>query len=70
MKLAGIILIIIGVIALIYQGFSYSAPHTDAQIGSLVIKHDETHNVWVPPVIGGVLIAGGVVALVIGAREK
>jgi hypothetical protein len=70
MKLAGIILIIIGVVALVYQGFSYTAPHKDAQIGSLVIQHDETHTVWVPPVIGGVCIVGGVVALALGAKTR
>jgi hypothetical protein len=70
MKLAGIILIIIGVVALAYQGFSYSAPHKDAQIGSLVIQHDETHTVWVPPVVGGVFIVGGVIALALGAKSR
>ena len=69
MKLAGIILIIIGVVALIYQGFTYSAPHTDAQIGSLVIKHDETHSVWVPPVVGAVFIVGGIAAVALGAKK-
>jgi drug/metabolite transporter (DMT)-like permease len=70
MKIAGIVLIIIGIIALIYQGFSYTAPHKDAQIGSLVIQHDETHSVWVSPVIGGACIVGGVVLFAVSGRKS
>ncbi len=70
MKIAGIVLIIIGIIALVYQGFSYSAPHQDAQIGSLTIQHNETHSVWVPPVVGGAFIVGGVVLFAISGRKS
>jgi uncharacterized membrane protein YidH (DUF202 family) len=69
MKLAGIILIIIGIVALVYQGFSYTQTKKDAQVGPIVIQHDETHNVWVPPVIGIVCIVGGVAALAIGGKN-
>jgi len=69
MKLAGIILIIIGVIALVYQGFSFTETKKDAQIGPLEIKHDETHKVPIPPIVGGVCLVGGVAALVMGGRS-
>jgi hypothetical protein len=68
MKLAGIILIVIGVIALAYQGFSYTMTKKDAQIGPVAIQHDETHTVPIPPIVGGVCIVGGVIALGMGAR--
>jgi UDP-N-acetylmuramyl pentapeptide phosphotransferase/UDP-N-acetylglucosamine-1-phosphate transferase len=70
MKLAGIILIVIGVIALVYQGFSYTQTKQDAQLGPIQIQHQETHNVPVPPIVGGVCIVAGVVALAAGARTK
>jgi hypothetical protein len=70
MKIAGIVLIIVGIIALVYQGFSFTAPHKDAQIGSLVIQHDETHSVWVPPVIGGACIVGGVILFAASGRRS
>jgi hypothetical protein len=69
MKVTGIVLIIVGCIALAYQGFSYKDTHKDAQIGSLTIQHQETHHVWVPPVVGGVCIAVGIGALVFGSRK-
>jgi uncharacterized membrane protein YidH (DUF202 family) len=70
MKLAGIVLIIIGVLALVYQGFSYTQTKKDAQLGPIEIQHQETHNVWIPPVVGGVLIVGGVAALALSGRSK
>ena len=69
MKLAGIILIVIGIIALVYQGFSYTETKKDAQLGPIEIKHQETHSVPIPPIIGGVCIVGGVLALVAGGRS-
>ena len=69
MKLAGIVLIIIGVLALVYQGFSYTKTEKDAQLGPIQIQHQETHNVSIPPVVGGVCIVGGVLVLVASGRR-
>jgi len=68
MKLAGIALIIIGVLALVYQGFSYTQTKQDAKLGPIEIQHQETHDVPIPPIVGGVCIVAGVAALAMGAR--
>ena len=68
MKLAGIVLIIIGVLALVYQGFSYTKTEKDAQLGPITIQHQETQTVPLPPIVGGVCIVGGVLALALGGR--
>jgi uncharacterized membrane protein YidH (DUF202 family) len=70
MKLAGIILVIIGVLILVYQGFTYTQTKKDLQIGSLQVTHQEEHNVWIPPVVGGACIVGGIAALALGAGTK
>jgi len=69
MKLAGIILIIVGVLALIYQVFTYTTTEKDVQLGPIQIQHQETHTVPIPPIVGGVCIVGGVLALVAGGRN-
>jgi hypothetical protein len=70
MKIAGIVFIVIGILALIYGGFTYTQTKQDAKIGSLEINHQETHDVPVPPIVGGVFIVAGVAALAIGAKTK
>jgi uncharacterized membrane protein len=70
MKIAGIILIAIGILALVYQGFSYTQTKQDAKLGPVEINHQETHNVPIPPIVGGVCIVGGVLALAAGARTN
>ncbi len=70
MKLAGIILIVIGVLALVYQGFTYTTTEKDAQLGPIEIQHQQEHSIPFPPIVGGVCIVGGVVALAMGARSK
>ena len=70
MKLAGIILIVLGVLALVYQGFTYNKTEKDVQIGSLQIQHTEPHTVPIPPIVGGVCIVGGVLALAMGSRRN
>ncbi len=68
MKLAGIILIVLGVIAFCYQYIPITETKHDAQIGPVDISHQETHDVPIPPIIGGVLVVAGIGALALGAR--
>ena len=70
MKLAGIILVVIGVLALVYQGFTYTQTKKDVQLGPIQIQHQETHDVPIPPIVGAVCIVGGALALGLGARGK
>jgi hypothetical protein len=69
MKIAGIILIALGILALVYQGFSYTQTKQDAKIGPLEIQHQETHDVPVPPIVGAVCIVAGAAALFVGSRK-
>jgi uncharacterized membrane protein len=68
-KMTGIVLIVLGMLALVYQEFTYKETKQDAQIGSLTIQHKETETVPLPPIVGGVFIAAGVAALFIGKRN-
>ncbi len=70
MKIAGIVLIVIGALALVYQVITYTTTEKDVQLGPLQIQHQETHNVPIPPVVGAVCIVAGVVALAAGAKTK
>ncbi len=49
MKLAGIILIIIGVLALVYQGITYTTTKKDVDLGPIQVQHQEEHSIPFPP---------------------
>jgi hypothetical protein len=67
--LAGVILIIVGVVALVYQGFTYTKKERVLDLGPIHADADKTHNVWVPPVVGVVILVGGIACLVVGGRK-
>jgi hypothetical protein len=68
--LAGIVLIVLGVVALVYQGITYTRRETVIDIGPLHATADRERTVPLPPVIGIAAIAGGVALLVIGSRRR
>ncbi|MCE0497156.1 MAG: hypothetical protein LV481_04330 [Methylacidiphilales bacterium] len=68
-KIAGVILIALGILALVYQGFTYTETKQDAQIGSLKIQHDQTETIPLPPIVGAVFIVSGIAALFIGRNR-
>jgi hypothetical protein len=68
-SLMGIVLVVLGVIALAYQGFTYTVPKKAADIGPIHVTKDEKHTVPLPPIIGALCLIGGIAVLVMG-REK
>ena len=69
MKLAGIVLIVLGVLALVYQGITYTTTKKDVDLGPIQIQHQEDHTVWLPPVVGAVFVAAGVGMVALGGRK-
>jgi hypothetical protein len=67
--LAGIVLIVLGVVALVYQGFTYTTRETVIDIGPLHATADRQKRVPLPPVLGIAAIAGGLALLVVGGRK-
>ncbi|MBZ5537702.1 MAG: DUF3185 domain-containing protein [Acidobacteriia bacterium] len=68
--LIGIVLVILGVLALAYQGFTYTHQEKVLDVGPIhatVEKHDR---ISLSPILGGLVLAGGVALLVVGARKK
>ena len=70
MKAIGIVLIVLGLAALAYQGFTYTSRETVVDIGPLHATADREKTVPLPPIVGVVGVASGVVLLVVGARKR
>ena len=70
MAIVGVILIVLGVVALVYQGISYTSRETVIDIGPLHATADRQKTLPLPPVLGIAAVAGGVALLVAGARRR
>ncbi|MDB6073243.1 MAG: hypothetical protein JWO89_883 [Verrucomicrobiaceae bacterium] len=68
--LFGVILIIIGGVLLVYQGFSFTHREKVLDIGPITATADKTETVPIPPIIGWLAVGGGAVLLVSGLRSK
>jgi formate hydrogenlyase subunit 4 len=64
MKPLGLILIVLGVVALIYGGFTYTTHKKVLDVGPIQATKEEHHSVPLPPVLGALALIGGVVILV------
>jgi uncharacterized membrane protein HdeD (DUF308 family) len=69
-SIAGIVLIVLGVVALVYQGITYTSRETVLDIGPIHASADTEKTVPLPPVLGIAAIAGGVALLVVGQRRR
>ena len=70
MKIAGVMLIVVGALALAYGGFSYTKDTHKAEIGPLKFSVQERDRVNVPQWAGIGAIVAGVVLLVVGGGKK
>jgi hypothetical protein len=70
MKIAGILLIIAGVAALIYGGFSYTILKKAVDMGPIQISRTERHTLLIPPALGIIAIAGGGILIFSGTRIR
>ena len=69
MRVLGIILIVLGVVALAYQGITYTKSEKVLEVGPITATKDTKKTIPLPPVLGGVALAGGMVLLVASARR-
>jgi len=63
---AGVILIVIGVISLVFQGITYTRHKKVLQVGSFEATTEQHKTIPLPPIIGGVALVAGVALLMVG----
>jgi hypothetical protein len=68
--LLGIILIILGVLALAYQGITYTTREKVVDLGPLKITADKEKSIPLPPILGALALAGGIVLVFVGVRKS
>ncbi|MGH7277475.1 MAG: DUF3185 domain-containing protein [Candidatus Rokuibacteriota bacterium] len=66
----GIVLIVLGALALAYQGITYTSQEKVVDLGPLKVEAEREKTIPLPPLLGGLAMAGGIVLVVVGSRRR
>ncbi|HWQ94232.1 MAG TPA: DUF3185 domain-containing protein [Gammaproteobacteria bacterium] len=66
----GIVLIVLGVVALAYQGITYTTQEKVIDIGPIEATAKTEKTIPLPPVLGALALVGGIVLVVVGAKKS
>ena len=69
-NIIGIALLVLGVLALAYQGFSYTVPKKAVDLGPIQVTRQERHTVPLPPILGALALICGIAVLVLDRSSK
>jgi hypothetical protein len=69
-RVAGLILIVIGIVALVWGGVFWTDRDTVVDAGPLEVQTEETEGFALPPVLGAIALVGGIALLVIPDRRR
>jgi Na+-transporting methylmalonyl-CoA/oxaloacetate decarboxylase gamma subunit len=64
----GIVLIILGILALAYQGITYTTREKVIELGPLKAEVEKQKTIPLPPVLGALALAGGIVLVIVGRK--
>jgi hypothetical protein len=70
MAIAGIVLIVLGLAALVYGGINYTTTETVVDLGPLQATAERERRFPLPPVAGVAAVAAGIALLVVGMRKR
>ena len=70
MVIVGVMFVVFGVVALVYQGVSYTSHDTVIDIGPIHATADRERTFPLPPIVGLAAVAGGVVLLITGGKAR
>jgi hypothetical protein len=68
-SLAGFVLIVLGVIALAYQGITYTTHKKVLDVGPIQATKTEHKTIPLSPIFGGVALVCGIILMIAGAKE-
>ncbi len=68
--LVGVLLIVFGLVALVYQGVTYTSRETIIDVGPIHATAERERTLPLPPVLGIAGVVGGAALLFVGARKR
>jgi hypothetical protein len=69
MRTIGIVLVVLGILALVYGGINYTKNRTVLHLGDVNITATEHKSIRIPAVVGVVVLGGGIALLATGRRR-
>jgi hypothetical protein len=66
----GILLVVLGALALAYHGFNYTHRERVLDVGPMHVTTETQDRFHIPPILGGLALAGGIVVLVVGSKKS
>jgi hypothetical protein len=70
MRITGIVLIVVGLISLAVGGISYTTKEKVVDLGPIQATAERHKTIPLPPLLGGLALAGGVVLLIAGSKKR
>jgi len=67
---AGVVLVVLGIVGLVYGGITYTKHHEQSSFGPFSFTYEEKKTLPIHPAFGGVVLAAGVVVLIAGLRRR
>jgi drug/metabolite transporter (DMT)-like permease len=69
-RIVGLVLIVVGIVALVWGGVFWTDSDTLVDAGPLEITTQERDGVALPPVLGIIALIGGIVLMVVPDRRR
>jgi len=70
LSIVGILLIVLGIATFAYQGITYTTQEKVIDLGPLQMTAEKTRTIPLPPIMGGIALAGGIVLLIVEKRNS
>ena len=69
-RIAGLVLVAIGLIGLLWGGLSWTQEKTVVDLGPVDVRAQERESIPVPPLVGGIARVAGIGLLVVPSRRR
>ncbi len=68
-SLLGILLLVLGIVALAYQGITYTTREKAVDLGPVQVTTETTNNIPLSPVVGVIALLGGIALLTLNTSK-